>query len=434
MDRHLVAIEVCIEGRTHERRYLDGLVVNEHRLEGLNGQAVERWRTVEQDDVPLDDPFQRVPHFRGRLFHEVLGHLHAADDAFAHEPVDHMGLEELERHLLGNATLADLELRAGHDHGAARVVDTLAQQVLPEPPFLPFQLVAQGAQRTSVGIHDGILALAVVQQGVDGILEHALLVLKENLGSILVDHLAQAVVAVNDAAVQLVQVIRSKPSSLELHQRAQVRRDNRDTGQNHVCRLPAVVDERRHHVKLLDRLCAVLTRLALDTGKQCVSHLVQVKILQQVQECVRALLGHELLPVDLPFPILFVGKELLDGKSFHIARVQHQPAAEVDDLLDGLAGHFQKERDVVDGVAEVPDVRDGGMEFDVSHALAADTGIGNLDVTLVADLALEAFSLELAAPALVTLGRSKDDLTEESVGLWLAAPVIKRFGLGHLTV
>jgi hypothetical protein len=74
------------------------------------------------------------------------------------------------------------------------------------------------------------------------------------------------------------------------------------------------------------------------------------------------------------------------------------------------------------------------MEFDVSHALAADTGIGNFDVTLVADLALEAFSLELAAPALVTLGRSKDDLTEKSVGLRLATPVIKRFGLRHLTM
>ena len=70
----------------------------------------------------------------------------------------------------------------------------------------------------------------------------------------------------------------------------------------------------------------------------------------------------------------------------------------------------------------------------MAHALAADTGVGNLDMALVADLAFEAFSLKLAASALVTLGRSKDYLAEQSMGLGLAAPVVKRFSLGHFTV
>jgi hypothetical protein len=74
------------------------------------------------------------------------------------------------------------------------------------------------------------------------------------------------------------------------------------------------------------------------------------------------------------------------------------------------------------------------MEFDVAHALTADARIGNLDMALVADLAFEALSLELATSALVTLGRSKDYLAEESMGLGLAAPVVKRFSLGHFTV
>jgi hypothetical protein len=52
------------------------------------------------------------------------------------------------------------------------------------------------------------------------------------------------------------------------------------------------------------------------------------------------------------------------------------------------------------------------VEFDVSHALTANVGISYFHVTLVTDLPLEAFPLELAATALKTLGRPKDNLTE----------------------
>ena len=48
----------------------------------------------------------------------------------------------------------------------------------------------------------------------------------------------------------------------------------------------------------------------------------------------------------------------------------------------------------------------------MSHTLAANVGIGYFDVTFVTDLTLEAFSLELAATALKTLGRSEDDLAD----------------------
>ena len=115
MDGHLVAIEVRVEWGAHKRRNLDGLIVDKHWLKGLNGQAVECRRSVEQDDVALDHPLQRVPHLGSWFFHQVLGHLHAAHDTLAHEPVDDMWLEQLKGHLLGDSALTDLELRAGHD-------------------------------------------------------------------------------------------------------------------------------------------------------------------------------------------------------------------------------------------------------------------------------------------------------------------------------
>jgi hypothetical protein len=52
------------------------------------------------------------------------------------------------------------------------------------------------------------------------------------------------------------------------------------------------------------------------------------------------------------------------------------------------------------------------VKLDVPHALTANVRISYFDVALVTDLPLEAFSLELAATALKTLGGPEDNLAE----------------------
>jgi hypothetical protein len=42
VDRHLVAVEVGVEGGAHQRVQVDGLALDEDRLEGLDGEAVQR--------------------------------------------------------------------------------------------------------------------------------------------------------------------------------------------------------------------------------------------------------------------------------------------------------------------------------------------------------------------------------------------------------
>ncbi len=58
---HLVAVEIGVEGRADQGMDLDRLAFDEHRLEGLDAQAVQRRRAVEQDRVVPDDVLQRVP-------------------------------------------------------------------------------------------------------------------------------------------------------------------------------------------------------------------------------------------------------------------------------------------------------------------------------------------------------------------------------------
>jgi hypothetical protein len=61
----------------------------------------------------------------------------------------------------------------------------------------------------------------------------------------------------------------------------------------------------------------------------------------------------------------------------------------------------------------------GRGELDVSHALAAHVGPGHLDAAALADDALEADPLVLAAVALPVPGGAEDLLTEEAVALGL---------------
>ncbi|GAA3655522.1 hypothetical protein GCM10022202_14580 [Microbacterium marinilacus] len=74
-------------------------------------------------------------------------------------------------------------------------------------------------------------------------------------------------------------------------------------------------------------------------------------------------------------------------------------------------------------------MRDGRRELDVAHALATDRALGDLDTAALADDALEAHALVLAAGALPVAGGSEDLLTEQTVLLRLQGAVVDGLGL-----
>jgi hypothetical protein len=133
---HLVAVEVGVEGRADERMELDRLALDQDRLESLDAQAVQGRGAVEQHRMLADHLIEDIPDLRTLLLHELLGLLHRRREALGFEPAVDEGLEQLERHLLGQAALVELELRTDGDHRAAGIVHALAEQVLAEPALL----------------------------------------------------------------------------------------------------------------------------------------------------------------------------------------------------------------------------------------------------------------------------------------------------------
>ena len=172
------------------------------------------------------------------------------------EPVVDERLEELERHLLRKAALVELQLRADDDDRAARVVDALAEQVLAEAALLPLEHVGERLQRAVVRALQDAAPAAVVEERVDRLLEHPLLVADDDLRGAQLEQLLQPVVPVDDAPVEVVQVGRGEPAAVERHEGPQLGRDDRDDVQDHPLRPVAGAPERVDDLQPLGGLVA----------------------------------------------------------------------------------------------------------------------------------------------------------------------------------
>src|SRR2546425_1232614 len=440
---HLVAVEVRVERRAHERMDPDRLAFHEDRLERLDAQAVQRRRAVQQHGMVLDDLLEDLVHLRRLLLHDLLRPFHRLRDALLHELVDDEGLEQLHRHRLGEPALVQPELRTHDDHRPAGIVHALAQQVLAEPPLLALEHVGERLERSLTPPANRLGATAVVEQRVHRLLQHPLLVPEDDLRRPVQDQLLQPVVTIDDAAVQVVQVRRREPPAVQRHQRPQVGRDDRDHVQDHPLRVVAPlprgarVAERVHDLEALQHLLlAVLARLGGDRLAQLVGELVDGEPLEQGPHRGRAdvrLEGGVALGLRLGTELeeaVFVEQLLL--LHFLLARVDHHVVRVVDHPLEIPQRHVEQIAHRRRQRLEEPDVRHRDGELDVPHALAPHLGQRHLDATAVADHAAVPDALVLAAVALPVLHRAEDALAEQPVPLRLEGAVVDGLGLRYL--
>jgi hypothetical protein len=317
-----------------------------------------------------------------------------------------------------------------------------------------------------------------------------------------------------------VQVGGREAATVELHHRAQVRRDDRDAVQDHAHRAVAGVEERRHDLEPLEGADLLLALAGADRLAQALALGLEVEGLQQTlqrlgthatgevlreavaQLAVERLVGDELLGLELLEGVEHLGQlvelalrtvtqltelalgaladlaadvalgtlglesgdvvlELLltrlgvgvalvldalhlhahrrlDAREVVVAGVGvdrgDQVGREVDDLLEVLGRQVQQVAQPARNALEVPDVRDGSGQLDVAHPLTTHLGAGHLDAAALADDALEADALVLAAVALPVAGRTEDLLAEEPVLLRLEGAVVDGLGLLDLAV
>ena len=147
VDRHRVAVKVGVKRRADERMYADCPVLGQNRKERLDRNPVQGRRAVQHHRVVLGDFLKYLPHLR-RLapVHALRPAFAFGQAAFLESAQDHR-LKQLERHLLGQAALVELERRVDDNDRTARVVDALAEQVAAEPALLAPQRLAERLER-----------------------------------------------------------------------------------------------------------------------------------------------------------------------------------------------------------------------------------------------------------------------------------------------
>ena len=256
------------------------------------------------------------------------------------EPVIDERLEQLERHLLRQTALVQLQFGTDHDDRTAGVVDALAEQVLAEAALLALQRVGQRLQRAVVGAAQHAAAASVVEQRVHRFLQHALFVAHDDFGRVQVHQLLQPVVAVDDAAIEIVQVGGGETAAIEWNQRTQLRRNDRDHVENHPVRLVAALAERLDNFQALGVLEPLLQRrLVLHLLAQFDRERFDFDALQQFLDRFRAHHGLEAGGTVLLIEFAVLGFVLDDLAIFHrrVARLDDDVGLEVEHATRGRA-------------------------------------------------------------------------------------------------
>ena len=344
--RHLVTIEVGVECRTHQRVQLDGFTFNQYRLERLDTQTVKGRRPVQHHRVFANHFGEDIPHLGSFALDHLLGRLDGGRQTTPFQLGKDKRLEQFQCHFLGQATLVQLESRTNHDHGTTGVIDSLTQQVLTEATLLTLDHVGQGFQGTLVGTGNGAATTAVIEKRIHRFLQHTLFVTHDDVRRTQVQQTLEAVVPVDHPAIQIVQVGGRKTATVQWHQRTQIRRQNRQNGQNHPLRRVTGILEGFHQLETLGQL------LQLGVGVSGFHFLTQdldlfnqIQLHQQLLYGFGTHLGFEFVTeLFQRIEILFVGKQLSTLQRGH-ARLGHDKRFEVQNPLDITQGHVQHQTD-----------------------------------------------------------------------------------------
>jgi len=135
--------------------------LNEHRFESLDRKTMQSRRTVQQHRMTSRNLFQNIPDLRRLALDHFLRAPDRVDVAHVFEPANDEWLEKNKRHLLRQPALMKFQFRSDDDDGSARIIDALAQQVLPETSALALEHVAERFQRAIAGASDRAAVPAV---------------------------------------------------------------------------------------------------------------------------------------------------------------------------------------------------------------------------------------------------------------------------------
>ncbi len=352
------------------------------------------------------------------------------------EPVIDKWLEEFQSHFLRQTALVELQLGSDDDDRAAGIVDALAEKVLTEAALLSLERVGQRLERAIVSAAQNASAAAVIEQGVDRFLKHALFVAHDDVRSVQLHQLLQAIVAIDDATIEIIQIRCGEAAAIQRHERTQLRRQDRKNIQNHPLGLVAALAERFENLQALGVLDALLQAgIGLHLFAHLFGKLFDLDALQEFLDGFRAHLRAELSgEILLEFAIFFLGEHLAFLDARNIARVDDHVTFKIENALEVAHGNVQQVADARRQTLEEPHMRAGRRQLDVAEAFAAYFAQRDFHAALVADDSAVLHALVFAAEAFPVGDGAKNFGAEQAVAFRFEGTVVDGLRLGHFAV
>ena len=261
MNGHCVSVEVCIVRRTDERVHLDRVTFDQYRTECLDRLTVKCWCAIEKYVFAFDRFFEDRPDFGCLIFDETAGAADVVCEFTLQESCDHEWAEKFEHHVLWKTAFIECEIRSDDDDRAAGVVDALTEQVLAEIPVLTLEVISERLERTATASEDAEYACAtahgVIQECIDCFLQDAFFVAEDHFRRVNREQALEAVVAVDDAAIEVVEVRGCVTTAFECDHRAKCRWHNGETRHEHPLRSHIGSYERFRECEALAELVAI---------------------------------------------------------------------------------------------------------------------------------------------------------------------------------
>ena len=345
-------------------------------------------------------------------------------------------LEQLQSHLLRQTALMQLEFRTDRNNRTAGIVNALAQQVLTETALFAFQHIGQRFQRTLIGAGNRAGTAAVVKQGINRFLQHAFFVADDNIRRMQFQQSFQTVIAVDDAAVQVVQVGSREAAAVQRNQRTQFRRNNRQNIKNHPLRFCIGINEILDNLQTLNQLFALGFRsVVFQLFANGVSFSFQIDGGQNFLQSLGTDAGAERIFAILVngFLILFFSQQLINAQRCQ-TRFNNDVALEIQNAFQCLHRDIGQNRNPARQRFQEPNMSDRRGQLNMSHSFAANLGKRDFDAALFADDAAIFHSLVLSAQTLIVLDRTENAGAEQTVSLRLERTIVDGFRLFDFTV
>ena len=428
MNRHLVTVEVRVERSTDKRMQTDRRTFNEDRVERLNRKSVQGRRTVEHDRMSFGHLFENIPDDRLSTLDHFLCAADGVSITATFEVADNKRLKQNKRHLLRKTALCEFQFRTDNDDRTSGVVNTFTEQVLTETSLLAFQHIAEGLQSTVSGAGDGTTVASVVQKSVDRFLKHTLFVADNDFRGTKLKQVFQTVVAVNDSAVEVVQVGGRETAAFQRNERTQIRRNHRKNFEDHPFRTGIASLETFHETQSLGKFLA--DRLVFCSGQfnfELLTERFKVNLRKQRTDCRRTHICLErILILFARLTVVHLIEGLTESQR-GVARIGDNPVFIIDDALKRAGRHIKHETDTARHTLEEPDVGDRNCEFDVTHTFTANLAQRNFNTAAVADDAFMLDAFVFSAVALPVALGTEDALAEETALFGLEASVVDGF-------